>query len=86
MKTLEGKFSFMKSTIMRQQEISETKFILILDKNGLGQATYNKIKKDFRINALEVGIHFDKKEKIYRVGSKTNSLTTLPLKEQKDLK
>lgn len=64
----------MRKIIITQQEISETEFILELDDLGIGQATYNKIKKDFRINALKVGIHYDKKEKIYRVGAKQTTL------------
>ena len=74
----------MRKLIVEQQEISETEFILLLDDAGIGQATYNKIKKDFRINAQKVGIHYDEKEKSYRLGAKAVTLFTTLQKE--DLK
>ena len=72
---LREKFNLMRRIIIKQQEITETEFILLLDEKGIGQATYNKIKKDFRINSEKVGIHYDKKEKTYRVGAKQVSLS-----------
>jgi len=71
---LREKFQIMRKVIITRQEITETEFILELDDKGIGQATYNKIKVDFRINALKTGIHYDKKEKTYRVGSKQTTL------------
>jgi len=83
---LREKFNLMRRIIIKQQEITETEFILLLDDNGIGQATYNKIKKDFRINSEKVGIHYDKIEKIYRVGAKQVSLSLFPLSQKEDMK
>jgi len=54
--TLREKFQLMRKIIIAQQEVSETEFILELDDIGIGQATYNKIKKDFRKNSKKAGI------------------------------
>lgn len=83
---LRDKFNLMRRIIIKHQEISETEFLLELDDEGIGQATYNKIKKDFRLNSEKVGIHYDKKEKIYRVGAKQTSLSLFPLKQKEKLK
>jgi len=83
---LREKFNLMRRIIIKQQEITETEFILLLDDNGIGQATYNKIKKDFRINSEKVGIHYDKKEKTYRVGAKQVSLSLFPLSQKENMK
>ena len=72
---LREKFNLMRRIIIKQQEITETELLLELDDNGIGQATYNKIKKDFRINSEKVGIHYDKNEKTYRIGAKQVSLS-----------
>jgi len=82
---LREKFQIMRKVIATQQEITETDFILELDDLGIGQATYNKIKRDFRINALKTGINYDEKEKTYRIGTKQQSLTTIPVKERQEL-
>jgi len=74
MTTLREKFNLMRIIIIKQQEISESEFILELDDQGIGQATYNKIKKDFRKNSEKVGIHYDKKERTYRIGAKQTTL------------
>ena len=74
----------MRAIIIKNQEITETDFILELDDVGIGIATYNKIKKDFRVNSLKAGIHYDKKEKSYRVGMKEGTL--FPLEEKEQLK
>ena len=83
---LREKFNLMRRIIIKQQEITETELLLELDDNGIGQATYNKIKKDFRINSEKVGIHYDKKEKTYRVGAKQTSLSLFPLLQKEDMK
>ena len=83
---LREKFNLMRRIIIKQQEITETELLLELDDNGIGQATYNKIKKDFRINSNKIGIHYDKKEKIYRVGTKQVSLSLFPLLQKEDMK
>lgn len=74
MTTLREKFNFMRKIIITHQEISESEFILELDDIGIGQATYNKIKKDFKKNSEKIGIHYDKKERTYRIGAKQTTL------------
>lgn len=81
--TLRNKFNFMRSIIIKNQEISETEFILILDDHGIDISTYNKIKKHFRINSKKVGIHYNEKEELYHVGAKVLSLSLLT-SEQKE--
>jgi len=77
------KFNLMRNIIINNQEISETEFKLIIDEDfEIGHATYDKIKKDFRINSEKVGIHYDNKEKSYRVGAKSLSLSSLTLQEK----
>lgn len=86
MKSLREKFNLMRRIIIEQQEITETEFLLLLDDQGIGLATYNKIKKDFRINSEKVGIHYDKKEKLYRVGAKQSSLSLFSVQQKEKLK
>ncbi len=82
--TLRYKFKLMREIIIKLQEISETEFKLIIDEDlDIGHATYDKIKKDFRINSEKVGIQYDNKEKIYRVSSKYISLSPQAQKEGK---
>lgn len=83
--TLRDKFNFMRSVIVKNQEISEADFILELDEKGIGLATYNKLKVLFRENSLKTGIHYDKKQKIYYVGTRQESLTELSLEQKQDL-
>jgi len=83
---LREKFNLMRRIIIKQQEITETELLLELDDNGIGQATYNKIKKDFRINSEKVGIRYDKNEKTYRVGAKQVSLSLFPLSQKENMK
>ena len=83
---LRQKFNLMRKIIIKQQEITETEFLLELSDHGIGQATYNKIKKDFRINSEKVGIHYDEKEKTYTIGAKQVSLSLFPLKQKEKLK
>lgn len=75
----------MRGIITKQQEITETEFILLLDDRGIGLATYNKIKKDFRVNCEKAGINYNAKQRLYHVGTKQNSLTDLPLEEKQEL-
>lgn len=81
--TLREKFQLMRKIIIEQQEVSETEFILLLDDYGIGQATYNKIKKDFRKNSKKAGIHYDEKERIYRIGAKQTTLYSTVKEELK---
>ena len=74
MSTLREKFNLMRGIIVNHHEITELDLILELDDKGIGQATYNKIKKDFRENSKKVGIHYDRKERTYRVGAKQTTL------------
>lgn len=86
MTNLREKFNLMRRIIIEQQEITETDLLLSLDDYGIGQATYNKIKKDFRLNSEKVGIHYDKQEKLYRLGAKQSSLSLFPIQQKEELK
>lgn len=83
--TLRDKFNFMRSVIVKNQEISETEFILELDEHGIGLATYNKLKGLFRENSLKANIHYDSKQKIYHIGIKQDTLNSLSVKEKEKL-
>lgn len=83
--TLREKFNFMRGLITKNGEITETEFILEIDEHGIGLATYNKIKASFRDNSLKAGIHYDPKEKTYRVGMKQDTLDSIPVKEKENL-
>jgi len=84
--TLRDKFNFMRSVIVKNHEITESDFILELDENGIGLATYNKLKGLFRENSLKAGIHYDVKLKLYYSGTRQESLTELSLEQKEDLK
>ena len=83
--TLRDKFTFMRGIIAKNGEITETEFILEIDEHGIGLATYNKIKRTFRENSIKVGIHYDFKEKSYRMGLKQDTLDSLTVKEKEKL-
>ena len=83
--TLRKKFNFMRELITKNGEITEAEFILELDEKGIGIHTYNKIKDVFRENSLKVNIHYDPKEKTYRVGVKQDTLDSLSVKEKEKL-
>ena len=83
--TLRDRFNFMRSIIVKEGEITEAEFILLLDEKGIGIHTYNKIKDVFRENSLKANIHYDPKEKTYRVGVKQDTLDSLSVKEKEKL-
>jgi len=83
--TLRDRFNFMRSIIVKEGEITEAEFILELDEKGIGIHTYNKIKDVFRENSLKANIHYDHKEKTYRVGVKQDTLDSLTVKEKESL-
>lgn len=83
--TLREKFNFMRTLIVKEGEITETEFILEIDEHGIGLATYNKIKAAFRDNSLKANIHYDPKEKTYRVGLKQDTLDSLTIQEKEKL-
>ena len=83
---LRQKFNLMRRIIVKEGEITETDFILELDDQGIGLATYNKIKKAFRENSKSVGIHYDTKTKTYRDGRPQQTLTELSLQEKEKIR
>jgi len=74
----------MRAIIIEQEEITETEFILLLDDKGIGLATYNKIKRDFRVNCEKIGIHYNAKQRLYHLGNQQSSL--LSISDKEDLK
>lgn len=83
--TLRDRFNFMRSIIVKEGEISESEFVLLLDEKGIGIHTYNKIKGAFKENSLKANIHYDYKEKTYRVGHKQDTLDSISIKEKEKL-